>query len=174
MTTSTRTWEPAVERYGPITTVDPRFNDPASVKFQANVWLRSDLDYMVTLSPSQVAHDRCGFGNPHKLMRFMLKALESADYWGPYVMVIGENRGTAYWHPHLLCKGTENGRRIEDILRRFGNLGSAFDGPLRGAGAFTYLAGRACENPFEMPYVAERLRWVRKPRPHGRGDRRHA
>lgn len=133
-----------------------------------DMWMGADLDYLITVSFSEDVYRRKGLGRPNRMIGFVKERLEAAGYWGPYVLVVHDKR-TGYCHPHLIIKDNGIAKRVEREFFRFGDLGKQYNGPIEGAGAFAYHADRATELWPDVDNYEFRPRWVRRPRPHGRG-----
>jgi hypothetical protein len=118
------------------------------VRQLAELWhSRSDVDSMLTVSFSQEVHDRYGFRRSRVLMGFVKRILRSVKYDGAYVIVVHDNRGTSYFHVHMLL--TDGGKGTFEKVKRaffpYGDVNHVGNGPIRGLGAFIYCANRAVE-----------------------------
>jgi len=156
----------------------PRYRAVAEL---AEFWERvCDVDTFLTVSFNEETYGRHGFSRPDVLLGFVERTLEEVGYAGSYVIAVHDNRGTCYFHPHLLIKDDGDGmlRRIKREFRRYGDVDHAGDGQIRGKGAFIYLANRALEaegtnrsdDTDRYSYRSTRKqRPTRRRRPRGRG-----
>lgn len=164
---------------------DPKGETPTSqlVRATAEFWqAKTGADRFLTVSFSQEVYDAFGFKKPRVLVNFVRRTIERAGYAGPYVIVVHDNRGTAYFHPHILLKGDANGiyEKVKRAFFRYGDVNHEGNGPIEGFGAFIYVANRAFEiegsNRFDdsdryafKPAAAEPHRRRHRTRGHGRG-----
>lgn len=133
----------------------------------ANWWIRTvDVDYYLTATFNQVAHNRYRLNKPNRTLKFGARRLREAGYYGPYVMVAHDNGGTGYFHLHMLIKESEATEAVRASFKKLGDIDKTENGPIRGAGAFAYCANRACpRGKYDGNYHEFDERWHRRPRP---------
>ncbi len=113
----------------------------------------ADFDRFLTVSFSQEIHDAHGFRNPANLMKFVKRRLRSAGYDGAYVIVLHDNDGTRYFHPHILLVdgGTGSYEKVKRAFFAYGDVSHVGNGPIESFGAFTYCATRLIETEDRDP-----------------------
>lgn len=170
MNVTTEVGTTARERYGPAL-LESRTARDRLMTGMVDSWMDIDLDYVITLSFSERIYLQHGLKNPERLKNFTLDRMAEAEYFGPYVLVVHDNCGTTYWHPHLIVKESDGTRRLEHLLWDFGDLGKEYNGPIRGAGTFVYHAIRATESGLDLDNCEYNPRWRRRSRPRGHGGK---
>lgn len=142
--------------------------------WHADRWNASGkFNWYATFSFNERTHRSQRLDRPDRLHAFIERQLNRFGYRGPFVCVAHDNSKTRYYHAHCLLADDGSGTcaRLSEQFRRYGNVSKTDDGPIRGMGPFYYCANRAFPHANVDIMVAERERWVRRPRKRGQRGR---